>query len=69
MKTIKFKTSLKCGGCVQKVSPALNNIKEIKHWKVDLQMPFSILEVETDEPIENTIIEAIKSNGYFIEQI
>ena len=60
MSTLRFKTSMKCGGCVSKVTPSLNGIDGIKTWKVDFTMPQSTLEVETDENIGQQVIDAVK---------
>lgn len=49
MKTLKFKTNLKCGNCVAKVKPQLDEVKGIVSWSVDLKDPERILTVETDE--------------------
>ena len=68
MNTLRFKTSLKCNGCVSKVTPSLNEIKGIKNWKVEFTVPQSTLEVETDEDIEQEIIDAVKKAGYTIEE-
>jgi copper chaperone len=69
MSTLKFKTSVKCGGCIQKITPNLNNLKGIISWKVDTQNPDRILEVEADNLDPRMVIEAVKSAGYQIEQI
>lgn len=66
MSTLRFKTSMKCGGCVSKVTPSLNGIDGIKTWKVDFTMPQSTLEVETDENIGQQVIDAVKKEGYNI---
>lgn len=70
METLKFKTNIKCGGCIATVTPFLNNISEITKWEVDTQNPDKILTVEGDdhlnaEAIKETIIKA----GYTAEQI
>lgn len=70
METLKFKTNIKCGGCIATVTPHLNNISEITKWEVDTQNPDKILTIEGDgqlnaELIKETIIKA----GYTAEQI
>ena len=64
----KFKTNIKCGGCIQKVKPYLDDLKEIKTWNVDLDSPDRILTVE-GEISEETIIRAISIAGYRAEKI
>ena len=39
MKTLKFKTNIKCTGCVAKVTPFLNDEKGIEKWDVDIFNP------------------------------
>ncbi len=36
MEELRFKTTLKCGGCEEKVAPGLNAIDEVEEWDVDL---------------------------------
>jgi len=64
MRTIKFKTSLKCEGCVAKITPGLNAISSIKKWDVDLKSADKILIVEGDNIHEQDIIASLKKNGY-----
>jgi copper chaperone len=69
MQTMKFKTSLKCEGCVESISEDLNSVKGIISWQVDLDDPDRTLEVITDTASEAEIIETVKRNGYRIEKI
>lgn len=64
METLKFKTTINCGGCVATVTPYLNQIKGIEKWDVDTSNPQKILTVETSglEPV--VIIEKLKEAGY-----
>ncbi|KQS24754.1 heavy-metal-associated domain-containing protein [Dyadobacter sp. Leaf189] len=68
METIKFKTNIKCGGCVATVTPFLNADKEVANWAVDLEDPQRILKVETSHSAEE-IEELIKNAGYVAEEI
>lgn len=67
MKTLKFKTTINCGGCLSKVTPLLNNEKTIEKWEVDINNPDKILSVETSEDTPDKIIDLIKKAGYKIE--
>lgn len=67
METFKFTTTLKCGGCVQKVSGFLNENENIKSWNVDLDNNPKILTVESDKNIVNEIIEGFSKAGYKAE--
>lgn len=48
MKTIRFKTNLKCNNCVAKVQKQLDGDARIAHWSVDLKSPDRVLSVETE---------------------
>lgn len=63
MKTYIFSTSLKCGGCVTAITPALSNDPQIAHWKVDLENPERRLTIETNYDPE-TIIAKLSEKGY-----
>lgn len=58
-RTLKFKTNLKCGNCVAKVKPQLDEAKEIVEWSVDLKNPERILTVELDEAGDTAVVEKI----------
>ncbi len=68
MKTLKFKTNIKCTGCVAKVTPFLNDEKGIEKWDVDIFNPEKILSVETDGINPDKIIEAIEKAGFKAEK-
>lgn len=68
MNTIKFKTNIKCTGCIAQVSPALNETAGKDNWQVDLESADRILTVNTDLKPEE-LIDAIKSVGYTAEKI
>lgn len=36
MKTLKFKTNINSGGCIDRVSSYLNNAQDILHWSIDV---------------------------------
>jgi copper chaperone len=63
-----FKTNIKCGGCIQKVKPYLDGLKEIKSWNVNLDSPDRILIVE-GEISEDIIVEVISHAGYRAEKV
>ncbi|HNB09667.1 MAG TPA: heavy-metal-associated domain-containing protein [bacterium] len=68
MMTLKFKTNIKCGGCVATVTPHLDSEKTIEKWHVDLQSPERFLTVEGSEPNEEMIFEKVKQAGFTIEK-
>jgi copper chaperone len=64
MNTLKFTTNIKCGGCIAKVAPYLNNTKGISKWEVDTTNPQKVLSVETSELLETEIVSIIKNAGF-----
>ncbi len=69
METLKFKTTINCGGCLAKVTPFLNDEKSIEKWEVNTSSPEKILTVETEDTDTNKIISAVEKAGFKIEQI
>ncbi len=63
----KFKTNIKCEGCVAKVTSSLNEVAGENKWKVDLASPSKILTVDIDD--KNKIINALTKVGYKAEPI
>ncbi|SKB99129.1 heavy-metal-associated domain-containing protein [Dyadobacter psychrophilus] len=68
METLKFKTNIKCGGCVATVTPFLNEDNAIENWNVDLESPERILKVETSKTPQE-IAQLMKKAGYNAEEI
>ncbi|HVG14029.1 MAG TPA: hypothetical protein VM935_03675 [Chitinophagaceae bacterium] len=70
MSTLKFKTSIKCSGCVAKSTPYLNEAVGEDNWEIDLQSPQKTLTVETEEESsEAAVINALRTAGYVAERI
>lgn len=69
MKTLKFKTNLKCGGCVAKVKTQLDEAKEIESWNVDLTNPDRILTVVTEPDKADVVTKILQDAGYKAELI
>jgi copper chaperone len=69
MDTLRFKTNLKCSGCIAAITPGLKDIDGISSWKVDLISPQRTLEVETTADKASEILEVIKKAGYEISQL
>ncbi|MFC6999056.1 heavy-metal-associated domain-containing protein [Rufibacter roseus] len=63
MSTLKFKTNIKCGGCISAVTPTLDNTSGIEKWGVDTANPDKILTVEGDIS-EEKVVEAVNKAGY-----
>jgi copper chaperone len=70
METVKFKTTIKCSGCVATVTPGLNEAVGANNWQVDLQSPDKILTVNTtDKEKETTVIKKLEEVGYKAERV
>ena len=67
METLKFKTNIKCDGCIAKVSPVLNADSGIEKWEVDLLHPDKILTVSGERISGDLIKSALKNVGYIAE--
>jgi len=69
MNTLKFKTNVKCGGCIATVTPHLNQVKGIISWNVDTTDPLKIMTVETEGISPEEITSVMKTAGYQAELI
>lgn len=68
MEAIKFKTDIKCSGCVAKVTPHLNAAFGEDNWEVDTANPSKVLTV-VGEADEVKIKEAVAKAGYKAERL
>ena len=66
-KTLKFKTNINCSGCVEKVTPFLNDANGICHWDVDTTNKEKILSVHSEGITEEEVIQKVKEAGFKIE--
>lgn len=69
MKTLLFKTNIKCAGCVSSVTPYLNEAAGIGNWKIDLDNPERTLIVNSETLTAEEIIENLKLSGYRLEKV
>ncbi|PWH85057.1 heavy-metal-associated domain-containing protein [Brumimicrobium oceani] len=69
MEELRFKTTLKCGGCEEKVTPGLNAINEVEEWDVDLDSDDKVLSVTATKDVSAQIIEAVEKVGFEITKI
>lgn len=58
-----FKTNIRCDGCIAKVKPYLDELKEVKSWSVNLASPDRVLTVE-GEVDAAMIVKALALAGY-----
>nr|WP_121271482.1 heavy-metal-associated domain-containing protein [Pedobacter schmidteae] len=69
METLKFKTNIKCSGCVAAVTPFLNDIPEITKWEVDTENPEKILTVDANAKLDaETVINTLEKAGYVAKE-
>ena len=70
METVKFKTTIKCSGCVATVTPYLNDAVGANNWNVDLQSPDKVLTVNTGQiEQEAEVIKKLQDAGYKAEKL
>lgn len=69
MKTLKFKTNIKCAGCLARVSPNLNELAGEDNWEVDIKTPEKTLTVISDEVDEASVIFAVNEAGFTADSI
>ncbi|HRJ29825.1 MAG TPA: heavy metal transport/detoxification protein [Cyclobacteriaceae bacterium] len=68
METTKFKTNIKCSGCVAKVTPYLNESVGEDNWKVNVNDPSKILTVVSEKD-RAKVIDAVERAGYKAEEL
>lgn len=70
METLKFKTNIKCGGCIAAVTPALNNLQGVAKWEVDTTNTDKILSIEAKDGLTaNEVMETLKNKGYQAQKL
>jgi copper chaperone len=69
MQTFRFKTNIKCSGCIARVTPTLNNTNGIEKWDVNIFAPEKILTVETLNLGAEDIIKAVEKAGFTAEPV
>ena len=68
METMKFKTNIKCSGCVAAVTPFLNDAVGDENWRVDTNDPAKVLTVVNNHD-KDKVIHVLKKAGYQAESI
>ena len=70
METLQFKTTIKCSGCIEKVTPYLNETVGENNWEVDLQNPQKVLTIPNADQLQSgEVVEALAKAGYKAEKI
>ncbi len=65
---IKYKTSMKCSGCVATATPYLDGIEGVTEWSVDLASPEKVLTASGDFTSDE-VVEALRKAGFSAEKI
>jgi copper chaperone len=70
METFKFKTTIKCSGCLATVTPFLNKAVGEDNWEVDIKNADKILTIATDSPVNPLdVVQAVEVAGYKAEKL
>ena len=65
METLQFKTTIKCSGCIEKVTPYLNETVGENNWEVDLQNPKKVLTIPNADKLQSSeVVDALAKAGY-----
>jgi len=68
MESLKFNTTIKCSGCVAKVTPHLNETVGEGNWEIDLTNPSKVLTInEQADAIK--VKEAVEKAGFHAEKV
>ena len=68
MKTSKFKTTAKCGGCVAEIGEMLDKVVARDQWNIDLSTPDRVLTITSDLS-DDRVIELVKEAGFKAEKL
>lgn len=68
MESIKFKTNIKCSGCIATVTPFLDEVLGKDNWQVDTNNPAKVLTVDS-ETDPATVVQAVEKAGYKAEKL
>lgn len=68
MEALKFKTTIKCAGCVANVTPFLNEALGKDNWEVDYNNPQKVLTVVSEND-KTKVIQAVEKAGYKAEAL
>lgn len=69
MQTLKFNTTINCGGCIKAVTPALNQAVGVGNWQVDTANPAKILTVTSDQATPALVMRAVEAAGFEIQPV
>lgn len=68
-KELKFKTNIKCMGCVAQVTNELNEAVGANNWEVNIQSPDKPLTVKGEHLDAAAVIAAVAAAGFKAEAV
>ena len=69
MEILKFKTNIKCGGCVATVTPFLDKEESIQNWQVDTASADKILTVSGKDVNPQKVKNLVEKAGFKAEMM
>ena len=69
MSTLRFKTTINCGGCIKAVTPALNQEVGAHNWQVDTANADKILTVNSPTATAAQIVKTVQDAGFEIQPL
>ena len=70
METLQFKTTIKCSGWIEKVTPYVNETAGENNWEVDLQNPQKVLTIPNADKLQSSeVVHALAKAGYKAEKL
>ena len=69
MKTKSYKTTITCTGCIDKVTPLLNEVAGAGNWEVNLRTKTKTLTINNMETDNDVLISGLHDLGYKAEEI
>jgi hypothetical protein len=64
MTTLRVKTDLRCGACVESIRPLFDAEPGVKHWSADVSTPDKLLTVEGNGVSATRVGELLNAKGY-----
>jgi len=69
METLKFNSTIKCTGCLAKVTPFLDETAGANNWEIDLKNPNKVLTVKANGVSAEDITKAVENAGYSVQSV
>lgn len=69
MSTLKFKTNIKCTGCIAKATPVLDEKLGKGNWDVDWMNPKKTLTVTSPNIDESDVVAFVNEAGFTAESL